>query len=118
MRILGLLFILFGLPLCFTLIWTMPGIAFVAVGALLRIAAHKQPPSRATRIVEGCIVGGFVLVILSIMIPAWLGVSTKHVSAAAPATVSQPVKQQTHKPKRHAAKPASQDQPNPEPSAQ
>jgi len=43
MRTLGLLFILFGLLLCLSFIFLMPGLVSVGVGALLYMAGSKYP---------------------------------------------------------------------------
>jgi hypothetical protein len=42
MNILGNLFIAVGVLMCLTLILLMPGLACVAVGALLKIAARRS----------------------------------------------------------------------------
>ena len=42
MRMLGNAFIVVGVLLCLTFVLLIPGLAFVAVGALLRISARRK----------------------------------------------------------------------------
>lgn len=92
MRILGLLFIIVGLGLCFTVLFFMPGLGAIAVGALLCIAGrHEQGGSiaKGAQAVLGVILGGLIMGGVLFWIAWGAAVDAnrpKHVDAAPPAS--------------------------------
>ena len=67
MRTLGLLFILCGLWLCFTILLAWPGAVAIGLGALCYIAGRTTSPSRVARVAN---VSLGVLIALSITFAA------------------------------------------------
>lgn len=64
MRILGLLFIILGIGLCFTVLLFVPGAIAVGVGALLCIAGKDHTPGPIGKVIHGLLLAGVVVVIL------------------------------------------------------
>lgn len=109
MRILGLLFILFGLLLCLTLIFAWHGLATIAVGALLYMAGERKreqsggaasTSSRWQVIVASLVVAVLLLIALGNRKPAGPGRAAS-VSQQMTQPTDSPAKQ--HSGRRHGA---------------
>ena len=85
MRILGLLFVLFGLVLCFTVLLAGAGLPCIGVGALLCIAGRDKQPGSVAHATEW-IIGGCIVVVLVIGVLGWYGIlnTQRQVPAATP----------------------------------
>lgn len=72
MRILGYLFIIAGVGLCFTYILMPFGLGSVCVGALLLIAGKKREPSTLSKWVDRIMLAGVAVMILA-GVGCWVG---------------------------------------------
>ncbi|MBZ5569465.1 MAG: hypothetical protein LAN64_16655 [Acidobacteriia bacterium] len=102
MRILGLLFIVVGLILCFTVVFFMHGLGAIAVGALLYIAGRGEQPDRLAKAVQS-VLAVVIGVVLMGGVFMWYGCATyKQRHELTPASVVQPAPRSPQPAKKHA----------------
>lgn len=102
MRILGLLFILFGILLCFTFFFFAWGIAAVIAGAVLCIAGRSNTPGPVAKIVHGVLMAVIAIAVIGGAL-FWYGCAS---GAFLPAPAIRRVQQQNSQPQKPAKKPA------------
>jgi uncharacterized membrane protein YebE (DUF533 family) len=118
MRILGELFIIVGVLLCFTVLFFMLGLGAIAVGALLVIAHGNKPTSKLESAVSGVLLGAVVMSVIVYGFYAYEQQKKQAVSAASPPAVVQAAPHATKPAKKRATKAGSPSRSSAAPLAQ